>query len=100
MCFRWLAPARGEVVRADLATVQFLGAFTKSRAIPAEVAFGTPLAARPEFFDSSGHQQSSRTAAEGVRGLDKQRFERVGQFHRGTSSTAESGAHDTRRGMV
>jgi hypothetical protein len=51
MRFSWLAPARGEVVQADPATFQFTGAFTNRLTIPAQGAFGTPLAARPEFFD-------------------------------------------------
>ena len=47
------------------------------------------LTARPEFFDGSGHEQPPRTAAECVRGLDKQHFERIGQVHCDVSSTPE-----------
>ncbi len=43
MCFRWLAPARGEVVQADQAAFQFTAAFPNRLTIPAKLAFGTPL---------------------------------------------------------
>src|SRR5215212_2977814 len=67
-------------------------AFAQGFTVPAQVAFGTPLSARSEFFDRPGHKQSARTAFQGQGGLTEQGFERVGQFHCSSSRIAYPGA--------
>src|SRR5262245_27636636 len=100
MHFSSFAATCGEDVVVDVASLQLTPTFANRLAVPAKLTFSAPLPAQPELFDGSGHKQPPRTAFECGGGLDEERFERVGQFHCGSSSIAESGAHDTRVGMV
>src|SRR4051812_15613133 len=92
MVFRAFAATRTEVIQTRHSLLQFARSFADGLAVPAEFAFGTPLASRPKLFDCSGHKQPASTSFQCLGSLTEQGFERVSQFHWLSSRIREPGA--------
>ena len=75
------ASAQGKGVLAGNPGCQFVISFADGFSVPSQFALGHSLSACTEFNNDAGHEHTPRAAFERFGGLNKQRFETLGEFH-------------------
>src|SRR5712692_6977492 len=81
MLFGQFAASGTKGIQTDDAAVDFVGPFANGLAIPAQFAFGSAGATRPQFFDDASHKDTAGTTFELLSGVHQHALERVRQFH-------------------
>jgi hypothetical protein len=95
-----LSTASGKGIETEEATFEFVHAFANGDAVPAQLTFGPSLPARAEVFHRASHKEPSGTTFERRGRFDKERFERVGQFHGDTSNLGSTEGIGFQDGIV